>query len=101
MSDAQIKKKVIEKLRTIIDPELGANIVDLGFVTYLTVNNGKVHIKLVFTTPLCPQAGYIFQKVEEEVKKIEGVKEVELEYDWETVWSPEMMSEELRKRFNL
>lgn len=95
------KKDVLEALKKISDPELGFNIVDLGYINEIFVKNGKVKILIVFTTPFCPYAGLIFQQVEEAIKKIKGVKEVEIEYDWNNPWSPEKMKPEIKKKLGL
>lgn len=68
-----------ESLRSVIDPELGANIVDLNMIRKIEINEDKVKISLVLTVPSCPLAGWIIQQIRNVVSAIEGVKEVVIE----------------------
>lgn len=68
-----------ESLRSVIDPELGANIVELNMIRKIEINEDKVTISLVLTAPGCPLAGWIIQQIRNVVNAIEGVKEVDIE----------------------
>lgn len=98
----EIKKNdVLKALKKVIDPEIGHNIVDIGFINDVKIKDGNVKIKMVLTSPLCPMANFIFNDVEREVKKIKGVKKVEVEYDWKRPWTPERMKPELKKKLGI
>lgn len=78
---------VRDALREIIDPELRANIVDLGFVRSIAVEDGKVGIELVLTVPGCPLSGWIVGQVRRAVEALPGVERVEvrlLDQPWTT-----------------
>jgi metal-sulfur cluster biosynthetic enzyme len=74
IAEEEIKKV----LSQIIDPELGADIVTLGFVKGIEIENGKVTIKLKLTIPDCPLMSFFLEEIKEKVKEIKGVSEVEV-----------------------
>lgn len=91
------EKEVREALRDVIDPELNINIVDLGLVYEVDVESDEVYVLMTLTTPGCPLHGVFDEMVRQEVAKVEGVNEVEVELTFEPRWSPEEMSEEARE----
>ena len=92
------KKQVLKALEKVVDPEIGENIVDMGFVRHVSLKANKVRVVMTLTTPFCPMANIIIYSVKEELKKLEGVKEVEVEMDFDNPWKPEMMKDDVRKR---
>jgi metal-sulfur cluster biosynthetic enzyme len=93
-----LKKKVIEVLETIADPEIGIDVYNLGLIYGLEVSGGKVKIKMGLTTPFCPMANILPMMVDEELKKRLGV-EVEIELVYDPPWNPLMMTEKGRRMF--
>jgi metal-sulfur cluster biosynthetic enzyme len=93
-----LKKKVIEVLETIADPEIGIDVYNLGLVYGIEVAGGKVKIKMGLTTPFCPLANILPMMVDEELKKRLGV-EVEIELVYDPPWNPLMMTEKGRRMF--
>ena len=91
-----LEAKVREALKTVIDPELHINIVDLGLVYDVREEGGIVEVEMTLTTPGCPLAGVIDTKIREAVMKVNGVKEVTLELIWDPPWTQDMMSEEAK-----
>ncbi len=94
--------RVMDALRACYDPEIPVNIVDLGLVYNIAINDeGRVHVKYTLTARGCPAHEYLSQQVKSTVEKIPGVKGVEAEVVWDPPWSPERISEagreELRK----
>ncbi len=90
------KNHITEALKTIIDPELHINIVDLGLIYDIEINqeSGEIKITMTLTTPGCPLS-YIFQDViPEAVKKVDGVKEVKINLVWDPPWDPDKISDE-------
>ncbi|OQA83228.1 MAG: hypothetical protein BWY29_00442 [Microgenomates group bacterium ADurb.Bin238] len=92
---------VFNALKGVIDPELGINVVDLGLVYGVEINEGVVRVEMTLTSPGCPLAGLIDQMVKSAVGKLEGVERVELELVWDPPWIPAMMSEEVREEFGV
>lgn len=73
-----LEEKIKKVLSEIVDPELGADIVSLGFVKEIKVKNGKAMIKIRLTTPGCPLMIFFISEIEEKVKKIKGISEVKV-----------------------
>ncbi len=95
------KENVYEALKNVIDPEIGFNIVDLGLVYDVEVQNGKVNIKMTLSSPSCPLSGTILSWVESAVRNLEGVEDVDIQLVWEPKWSIEMASEEVKKALGM
>lgn len=83
-------------LSLVVDPELHMNIVDLGLVYEVTMENGLATVQMTLTTPGCPYGPYILHEVDMACKSQPGVEDVNIEVVWDPPWSPEMMSEEAR-----
>ena len=85
--------KVWDALRSVIDPEVGCNIVDLGLVYDVTIESGKVSVKMTLTTPGCPMHESIAYGVQMALLNLDAVEDAEVEIVWDPPWSPAMMSE--------
>ncbi len=95
-------EQIREALRQVIDPELGCNIVDLGLVYHVAVEEGgAVRITMTTTTPGCPATGYLKQGVGEAASGVAGVESVDVELTYDPRWSPEMMSAEAKEQFGI
>jgi len=92
------KEDVMKALRECYDPEIGISLVDLGLIYDIKVDKNKVHIRMTLTTPGCPMHSFMVQDVREKVKQIKGVKEVEVELVWDPPWTPDRMSDEVKKK---
>ncbi len=89
--------KIIEALKTVHDPELPADIYELGLVYDINISaNGFVNIKMTLTAPGCPVAGDIIMEVDDKVRNIEGVSDVNVMLTFDPPWTREMMSEEAK-----
>ncbi len=89
----QIRNRIVETLSTVIDPELGVNIVDLGLIYQILVENGWVKVEFTTTTPGCPLRRYLQQQVEKAVSSAEGVDEYEVVMVMKPDWSVGMIKE--------
>jgi len=93
----RLRQNIIAVLRTIQDPEIRANIVDLGLIYALDIDeNGHVDIEMTLTAPACPVAGSFPGVVESRVREVPGVQSVHVELVWEPLWSTDSMSDEVR-----
>ncbi|MFO7546790.1 MAG: metal-sulfur cluster assembly factor [Trueperaceae bacterium] len=82
---------VLDSLRSVIDPELGLDVVDLGMVYAVTVVDGDVAIEMTLTTPGCPLHGSIEQEVRARLARLAGVTSVDVTLVWDPPWTPEAM----------
>ena len=92
----ELRKSIVEALRSVHDPELGINIVDLGLVYEVSIDEGKVHVEYTLTTMGCPIGPLIEEQMRQLVDTIEGVDGFEAEMVLRPPWTPEMMSEEAK-----
>jgi len=100
MSD--IKNRVIEEVKKIYDPEIPVNIYELGLIYKIEVDEkNKVNIDMTLTSPNCPVAESLPKDVKENIKKIEGVSDVNLNLVWEPPWDKDKMSEAAKLELNL
>lgn len=90
---ALTEERVRESLTRVIDPEIGLDIVTLGLVYRIGIDDGVVSIRYTLTTPGCPMEGHITNAVVAVVSALEGVAEVVPELVWEPAWSPAMIRE--------
>lgn len=88
------EERVRDQLRTVIDPELGMDLVELGLIYDMGVHDGGKHVDVVFslTSPMCPVGGWIQAQVQTETLSIDGVETMNAQMTFEPMWSPEMMS---------
>ncbi len=93
------EEKIWESLKTVIDPELGVSIVDLGLVYDVRYENGEAEIEMTLTSPGCPLAPIIDKKVREAVADLTEIKSLTVELVWDPPWTRDMMSEELKAEF--
>ena len=100
MSD--FKSKVIEAVKKIYDPEIPVNIYELGLIYKIDVDEkNKVNVDMTLTSPNCPVAESLPNEVKENIKKVEGVSDVNLNLVWEPPWDKDKMSEAAKLELNL
>jgi metal-sulfur cluster biosynthetic enzyme len=90
------KADVVSALKNCVDPELGSNIVDIGLIYNIRIAGSDVKLSLTMTSPMCPVTSLIMADAQLRLEAITGIGKVEVELVWDPLWSPEMMSEELR-----
>ena len=95
-ADGLSEDRVREALKNVYDPELGINIVDLGLVYEVEVQEGRVDITYSLTTMGCPIGPMIEDQMRSFVGRLEGVDDVVPEMVLRPAWSPEMMSDEAK-----
>ena len=100
MSD--IKSKIIEAVKKIYDPEIPVNIYELGLIYKIDVDEkNKVNVDMTLTSPNCPVAESLPNEVKENIKKVDGVSDVNLNLVWEPPWNKDKMSEAAKLELNL
>jgi len=97
-----IKNKVIEKIKTIYDPEIPVNIYELGLIYKLEIDEkNKVNVEMTLTSPNCPVAESLPKQVKDNIMKVEGISDVNLKLVWEPPWTKDKMSEAAKLELNL
>jgi metal-sulfur cluster biosynthetic enzyme len=94
--DGSVDEAVLEALKNVIDPELGINIVDLGLVYDVAIEDGAVRITYTLTTMGCPIGPLIEEQMARALSEVPGVERVDAEMVLRPPWSPELMSEEAK-----
>lgn len=89
------RRKIVRQLREVIDPELGVNIVDLGLVYNILIDDGNVVLEYTVTTPGCPMRRYLQQQIEETLESMEGVNDYEARIVWEPEWNVDMIKDDV------
>jgi len=93
---------IIAALKTVFDPEIPADIYELGLIYKVDIKDDRsVDVVMTLTTPNCPAAGELPTMVENAVASVPGVGVVSVNVVWEPVWSPERMSDEARLVLNM
>jgi metal-sulfur cluster biosynthetic enzyme len=80
--------RICDGLRVVVDPELGHNVVDLGFVYDISVEGDAVRITMTTTTPGCPVTGFLREGVAHSVSGVPGVGSVDVEMTFDPPWTP-------------
>ena len=92
------KEMVFDAISTVIDPEVGFNLVEMGLIYDAIIDDDcNVHVVMTLSTQGCPLHQMITTWVKEAVERIEGVGEVEVEVVWEPAWNISMADENVRK----
>ncbi|MGG5507005.1 MULTISPECIES: SUF system Fe-S cluster assembly protein [unclassified Myroides] len=98
----QLGENIVKTLKTIYDPEIPVDIYELGLIYDVFVNEtNDVKILMTLTSPNCPVAETLPMEVEEKVKSIDNVNNVEVELTFEPAWSKDLMSEEAQLELGL
>ncbi|MRH09678.1 DUF59 domain-containing protein [Lactobacillus reuteri] len=97
MTDVQISDpvadQIIKALQDVIDPELGIDLVNLGLIYGVDMTaEGVVTVRMTLTTMGCPITDVLQQMIDSALRKVEGVKKVQIEVVWEPAWTPDRMS---------
>lgn len=94
-----VKQAVWDALREVNDPELGINVVDLGLVYSVDVQDQRVHVVMTMTTSACPLGAYLAKMAEDAIRRrIPQAQSVDVELIWEPPWHPGMMSEAAKQQ---
>lgn len=92
------KEELFLAISTVIDPEVGFNLVEMGLIYDASCDEeGNAYVKMTLSTKACPMHQLIQQWVKEAVKKMAGIKSVEIDLVWEPEWNITMADEHVKK----
>jgi metal-sulfur cluster biosynthetic enzyme len=99
-------ERVLEVLQTCYDPcckERAVSVVELGLIQDVKVaDNGRdVRVELLLTSGWCPFSTHLLQMIDQNLRELEGVGEVDAAIVWDTVWTPERMTASARQKLSL
>lgn len=93
----ELGESIVKVLKTIFDPEIPVDIYELGLIYDVFVNEDReVKILMTLTSPNCPVAETLPMEVQEKIKSIDSVKDVDIELTFDPPWDKDMMSEEAK-----
>jgi FeS assembly SUF system protein len=99
---ARLTDEIVGALKTVYDPEIPADIYELGLIYKVDIDdNHMVNIDMTLTTPNCPAAGELPGQVENAVAGVPGVREAKVNIVWDPPWDQSRMSDEARTTLNM
>jgi len=98
------KKDVLKKLSEVMDPELGVNIVDMGFIYKIEKKKTKnkkeqFYIEMTYTTPVCPLMGFIEDQIRNKLSELNADFDIRVVFD--PPWTPARISKDARKKLGI
>ena len=89
--------QIVLALKGCVDPEIGINIVDLGLIHGITIDqSNNITVRLTMTSPMCPVTSVILADIQLRLEHLQDVGQVNIDLVWEPAWTPEMITEEVR-----
>ena len=102
MAQTVSQEEIYDALKTVYDPEIPVNVVDLGLIYEVQVaENNDVFVQMTLTFPGCGMGPYIAQQAEWRIAELESVEDVNVEMVYDPPWTPEMISEDGKKQLGL
>ena len=99
---ARLTEEIVGALKTVYDPEIPADIYELGLIYKVDVDDDRVvKVEMTLTTPNCPSAAELPAMVENAVASVPGVREAKVDIVWDPPWDPSRMSDEARAVLNM
>ena len=97
-----LREQILEALKVVNDPEIPVNVVDLGLIYDVRIDDeGVVDIDMTLTSMGCPVQDMIEADAELAAMRVEGVKRVNVEFVWSPPWSPQKMSDDGKKQMRM
>lgn len=94
--DDAMSERVRTALRSVTDPELGLNIVDLGLVYDVEVEGAAARVTMTLTSPGCPAGGQILGGAKDAAESVDGIDEAVVSLVWKPFWTPDRMDPKVR-----
>ena len=90
------KEKIIDCIKTVMDPEIPVNLYDLGLIYSIKNSNNNILIEMTLTNPNCPVAGQMPENVAKSIEKKHDLRSIEVKLVWEPAWNKDLMSEDAK-----
>ena len=98
----ELKEQIVSEIKKIYDPEIPVNIYELGLIYKIEIKEAKkVNIDMTLTSPNCPVAESLPKMVKNNILKLDGVDDVDLNLVWDPPWTKDKMSEAAKLELNL
>ena len=99
---SELKEQIVVEIKKIYDPEIPVNIYELGLIYKIEIKEAKkVNIDMTLTSPNCPVAESLPKMVKDNILKLDGVDDVDLNLVWDPPWTKDKMSEAAKLELNL
>ena len=99
---SELKEKIVSEIKKIYDPEIPVNIYELGLIYKIEIEEAKkVNIDMTLTSPNCPVAESLPKMVKDNILKLAGVDDVNLNLVWDPPWTKDKMSDAAKLELNL
>lgn len=95
------EETVFDTLKELIDPEVGINIVDMGLIYGVDIQDATANITMTLTSPGCPAGGQIINGTQHLVEQLDGIDDANINVVWTPRWTPEMMSEDAKDELGI
>ncbi|SRR5712692_8960517 len=95
------RERVMDMLYNCYDPEIPVNVVDLGLIYDVEVNEDVVNVKMTLTAQGCPSHAQITRDIKQQIETIEEVREANVEIVWDPPWNPSMMSSAAKQKLGI
>lgn len=95
------KEEVMKALSTVVDPDLGIDVVSLGLIYDVEIKEKEVFVLFTLTSPSCPYADVFVSEIQEAVQNIEGITKAEVKITFAPPWTPEKIDPDIRAALNL
>ena len=97
MDKKHLEAAIIEKIKTVYDPEIPVNVYEIGLIYEINIlDEGRVNILMTLTSPNCPVAESLPLEVKHKTEEVEGVTEAEVELTFDPPWDMDMLSDEAK-----
>jgi FeS assembly SUF system protein len=99
---ARVGEDIIGALKTVYDPEIPADLYELGLIYKIVIDDDRmVNIEMTLTSPACPSAAELPGQIKHAVTSVSGVRDAKVAIVWEPAWDPSRMSDEARTVLNM
>jgi FeS assembly SUF system protein len=97
MDKKNLEAAIIEKIKTVYDPEIPVNVYEIGLIYEINIlDEGRVNILMTLTSPNCPVAESLPLEVKYKAEEVEGVSDAEVELTFDPPWDMDMLSDEAK-----